>query len=245
MLNTISGLLGAPLPPLTYSQTVLADSPRGFWLLDETSGSTATDLTANANNLSYVASPTLNVSTGLSGVTTGVTYNGSTQYANSSKVSTFNMSPDSSWSIEGWFRTTSSAVGTVFMFREDSSVNAGVGGGIFTNLTTNKISAFTTDSALNNLTLTSSTTVNTGAWFYVCVTAASGGALTLYVNGVSESSTSTTRGNSTVSKIVSTGAQAQTAPTYATFLTGSTAAIAIYNTTLSADRVLAHYNAGI
>jgi hypothetical protein len=245
MLNTISGLLGAPLPPLTYSQTVLADSPRGFWLLDETSGSTATDLTANANNLSYVASPTLNVSTGLSGVTTGVTYNGTTQYANSSKVSTFNMSPDSSWSIEGWFRTTSSAVGTVLMFREDTSTNAGIGAGLFVNLTTGKISAFSADSTSANLVLTSSTTVNTGSWFYACVTAASGGAMTLYVNGASEASTSTTRYNNSVSRIVSTGAQAQTPPTYATFLTGSTAAIAIYDTTLSSTRVLAHYNAGI
>ena len=155
------------------------------------------------------------------------------------------MSPDTSWTVEGWFRTTSTAIGTVAMFRDDSAFNTGVGAGIFTNLTTNKVSAFTTDSSYSNLSITSSTSVTSGSWFHVCVTAASGGALTLYINGISEASTSTTRGISTVSKIFSTGAQAQTPPTYATFLNGSTAAVAIYNTTLSATRVLAHYNAGI
>ena len=243
MLNTIFGSLSTPTQ--SYSAIVLADNPVGFWLTNETSGSTATDSTANANNLTYVASPTLNVSTGLSGVTKGVTYNGTTQYANSSQVSTFNMSPDSSWSIEGWFKTTSTSVGTIFMFRDNTSVNNGVGGGIFTNLTTNKVSAFTTDSSIANLVITSSSSVTSGSWYYVCVTAASGGALTLYVNGTSEASTSTTRGNSTVSKIASTAAQAQTPPTYSTFLNGSTAAVAIYNTTLSSTRVQAHYNAGI
>jgi hypothetical protein len=245
MLNTIFGSLSAA-KGASYSSVVLADNPVGFWLTNETSGSTATDSTANANNLTYIASPTLNVSTGLGGVLAGVTYNGTTQYAKSAKVSTFNMSPNGSWSVEGWFKTTSSTTGTVLMFREDTSTSDGVGGGIFVNLTTNKVSGFTTEATTYaSLILTSSTTVNTGSWFYVCLTAASGGALTLYVNGSSEGSTSTTRGSSTNSKIFSTGAQAQAAGAFVTFLNGSSAAVAIYNTTLSADRVAAHYSAGI
>lgn len=242
--NVVAGLYGAKAP-LNYSQTILADNPVGFWLLNDTSGSTATDLTANGNNFTYIASPTLNVTTGLTGVTKGVTYNGTSQYVKSAKVATFNMSADQSWSIEGWFKTSSSALGTVFMFRDDSGNNTGMGGGLFVNLTANKASAFTADSSGNSLVIVSSTTINTGAWFYACVTAASGGAMTLYINGTSEGSTSTTRNSTPVSKIVTTGAQASTSPAFTTFLNGSSAAIAIYNTTLSSGRVLAHYNAGL
>jgi hypothetical protein len=244
MLNSITGVLASGMKG-SYASVVLADNPVGFWLLNETSGTTASDLTANGNNLTYTASPTLNVSTGLSGVTTGVTYNGTTQYAASSEVATFNMPSSASWSIEGWFRTTSTSSGSVFMFRDDSAVNAGVGGGLFVNLTANKATAFTPDSAFNSLTIVSSTTVNTGAWFHGCITAASGGAMTLYINGASEASTSTTRGLTVGSKIVSTAAQPQTPPTFVSFFNGSSAAIAIYSTTLSAAQVLAHYNAGI
>jgi hypothetical protein len=214
-------------------------------LLDDTSGSTAADLTANGNNFTYVASPTLDVSTGLGGVTKGVTYNGSSQYVASAKVATFNMSANASWSIEGWFKTTSAAAGTVFMFRDDTGSNAGIGAGLFLNLTANKATAFTTDSAFSSLTIVSTTTINTGSWFYACLTAASGGAMTLYINGASEGSTSTTRGATSGNKITSTGAQATGPGAFGTFLNGSSAAIAIYNTTLSAGQVLAHYNAGI
>lgn len=245
MLNNLAGVISG-FTKSTYSQTILADSPVGFWLTNETSGSTATDSTANANNLSYVASPTLNVSTGLSGVTKAVTYNGSTQYANSAKVATFNMSANANWSVEGWFKTTTSAFGTVLMFRDNlSGSNAEMGGGIFINLTANKISAFSTDSALSNLVITSSTSVNTGAWFYACVTAASGGAMTLYINGASEGSTSTARGSTAGNKYFSTAAQAGLAGAFQSLYTGSTAALAIYNTTLTSTQVLAHYNAGI
>jgi hypothetical protein len=44
---------------LTYPQEVLADSPIGFWLLDETSGTVATDASGNANHGTYLGSPAL------------------------------------------------------------------------------------------------------------------------------------------------------------------------------------------
>lgn len=42
---------GAALP--LYEDTVLADSPVGFWPLGETSGNVATDLTQTFNGLDY------------------------------------------------------------------------------------------------------------------------------------------------------------------------------------------------
>ena len=44
---------------MTYVDEVLADEPLGLWLLDETSGSVATDSSGNANHGTYVGSPAL------------------------------------------------------------------------------------------------------------------------------------------------------------------------------------------
>lgn len=61
-----------PAAAVTFDAAVLADSPAGYWKLDETAGATAVDSSGNGRDGSYVNSPTLS--------STGVTLNGSSQY---------------------------------------------------------------------------------------------------------------------------------------------------------------------
>lgn len=51
------GLIG--ISRQSYEQVVLADSPAGLWMLNETSGTQATDLSGNGRHGSYVAGYTL------------------------------------------------------------------------------------------------------------------------------------------------------------------------------------------
>lgn len=50
------------MPSDPYSQAVLADSPLGFWRLDETPGAVAYDSSGNGNNATITGGVTLNQS---------------------------------------------------------------------------------------------------------------------------------------------------------------------------------------
>ena len=244
--NIISSTLQSTTP-LNYQQTILADSPVGFWMTNETSGTTAIDLGSGGNNGTYAASPTLNVSTGLSGVTKAVTYNGSTQNVNTAQVTTFNLAPSGNWSFEGWFKTSASAVGALAAVRCGNATSDGtLLCVLFANVVANKVSAYSTDAAgTGNIAVSSTTSINTGAYFHIAATAVSGGALTIYVNGVAEASSSAGRWASTQDRKMTIACQPSNTTGYQNFSASTSAAIAFYNTTLSASTVLAHYNKGI
>ena len=252
LLNVISGLQGTPTPAvLTYSQTVLADSPIGFWLFNETSGTSLADAGSGAKNMTTSGSPTLNVATGLTGIPKTITFNGSNQYATTGLQSTYNLAPSGNWSVEGWFSTTttiSSPVPCVFAIRGNT-----LGGGnndilcaAFVNITTNKLTIAVSDAATTgSVLLTSSTSVNTGAYFYFTVTAVSGGALKLYINGTEEASSTASRYTGANSRAFLAAAQSDGGSGIQNYYNGKCMAPAIYNTTLSTTRITAHRNAGI
>lgn len=225
-----------------YRTTVLNDSPTGFWLLNETSGTTATDLTANANNLTYRNTPTLNVSTGLAGIPVGITTDGVNEDVKSAnEVATFNTNVNSNWSVEVWFKTSSSTANLNMCTMRSSD---GASGNVLFSMTMNYTSAgtfllYTLDSAGNGLLLTHSGGYNDNVWHQAIITAASGGALTVYIDGVNRASSSTTRYNLSTNRTLYVGSNAG-----ASYWNGSLTACSVYNTTLSSTRVTAHYNAG-
>ncbi len=51
---------------MSYQLKVIKDYPIGFWPLDESSGSTATDISGCGNNATYVGSPDLTDNVGAS-----------------------------------------------------------------------------------------------------------------------------------------------------------------------------------
>lgn len=224
--------------PVSYSSVVLADNPRGFWLMNETSGSTFADTSGQGNNATIFNSPTLNQSGPLSGLNKSVLFNGTTQYGKTSLVSTFAINPSANWSVEGWFKATTSQLGAVMYVGDDS----GGSGGMLMQMGLSSLNkAFITiiTNTPGFLTISSTTNFNDGAWHHLAATSVSGGAVTLYVDGVSVASTSTARRASALNSAVIIGSQVGQY-----FFNGNITAAAVYNTTLSAARVLAHYNTG-
>jgi hypothetical protein len=241
--NSITGFVGVP-PPATYLSTILTDSPLAAWLLQETSGTTAADSSGNSRNATYYNSPTLNQA-GPGNIAKSVLMaTASSQYAKSSKIAAFAVAPSDNWTMEAWFKiSTLPASGTQYSF---ISVNDDIGGAAATqtawiymrdNGTIAGQSALVT---YGYLTIGSTGTYNNGAWHYAALTGASGGDMTLYVDGVNVASTSTARRTTTQNNDVGIGIFQNSY----NYLNGNIAAAAFYNSCLSSTRITAHYNAG-
>lgn len=242
MLNNLAAIYGTKP---SYSQIVLADNPIGFWLLNETSGTTGDDLTANNNDLTFYNSPTLNVSTGLSGITKAITFDGTNDRLQTSTVSTFNVAASANWSMELWFKTNSTAFSSIFSWRDGTGSGAGVTTTVSINNGTNgMVMLQTIDSAGNGLNISHTNSYNNNAWHQVVCTATNGGAARLYLDGVDRANTTTARNTSTSNRSIIVGAN-DLGGSYGQFYTGTAAAVSVYNTALSAAQVLAHYNAGV
>jgi len=245
LLNNLAGIISAT-PKASYSETVLADNPIGFWLLNETTGSTGDDLTANNNNLTFNNSPTLGVATGLAGIPLGITFDGINDYLNTSTVSTFNIAANGTWSIEFWLKFNSSTFSAPFGWRDSSGGNDKVNALMTVNNgTTGMIQLLTADNAGGFVILSHGTTYNDNLFHHVVVTATSGGALRLYIDGVDRANSTASRGSATSNRAISVAANDTLGGVYAQFFTGTETACSVYNTALTAGQVLAHYNAGI
>jgi hypothetical protein len=243
-MSPILGILASANAP-RYASVVLADNPIGFWLLNETSGSTGDDLTANNNNLTFYNSPTLNAATGLNGIPTGITFDGTNDVLSTSAVSTFDIPASGTWSIEIWFKTSSSAFSNFFAWRDAT----GSGNGVTTtvslnNGTTGMVMLQTVDSAGNGLNISHTNSYNDNVAHQVVCTGTSGGAIRLYVDGVDRANSTTARRTNTSNRSIIVGAN-DLGGSYGQFYTGTATAVSVYNTALSAAQVLAHYNAGV
>jgi len=245
-MTPMLGIMASSRPAAKdYQALVLGDNPIGFWMLNETSGSTGDDLTAGNNNMTFQNSPTLNVSTGLSGVTKAITFNGSNQVADTAIVSTFQTNANSAWSSELWFNTTSTtsfASPGVWKGTGDVETAAfyfNVGG-------SGKVGVRAMDSGGGLILIENATgTYNDGNWHYLCATSVSAGNMTLYVDGVSKASTSTARYGINQNKQITAGANGTAESSFANYFAGSLAAVAVYSTTLSGAEIIEHYNEGL
>jgi hypothetical protein len=244
----LKAMLGAGVPPISYSDLVLQSSPIGFWPLNEPSGTTAADLVV-ARNATYNGSPTLQAAGPSSRLPYGATFNGSTQNASTATHSAFNVACNGTWSIEAWVKFTGAgtSIQTFAAWRGTAggssnydetatlSVNNGVAGRIQVNVSNSAANA--------RLVVNSDGGWNDGEWHHVVATAVSGGAMTLYVDGVSRGSTSAARiaGNGSQRRVT---AASNAGNPFGQWFAGSIAGLAIYMATLSSDRVAAHYAAG-
>lgn len=242
----LKATLGAGVPPISYRAVIAADSPIGFWLLNEPSGTTAADLVA-ARDATYNGSPTLQAAGPSSRLPYGATFNGSTQNASTATHSAFNVACNGTWSIEAWVKFTGAGTsiqtfaawrGTGGANREETAtlcVNNGLAGRIQVNVTNAAENA--------RLLVTSDGGWNDGNWHHVVATAVAGGVMTLYVDGVSRGSTSAARaaGNGSQRRVT---AASNAGNPFGQWFAGSIAGLAIYMATLSSDRVAAHYAAG-
>lgn len=233
----LEGFIGAR----TYADEVIADTPSGYWRMNEASG-TATVAAYGATNGTYAASPTLAQGGALASAETSVLFNGSTQWSNVGNV--YNNS--TSYTYEAWVYLPS-AVATAprAVIAKRSSAE-----GLVLGVNTSQSPAFTAYVGSTAFTATATTALATGTWYHLvgvrinqnCAGAGGSYSVRIYVNGVREACaeiTGTPAANTVALRIGSdvTGGNGRSFP-------GRIDEAAVYaGKALSDARILAHYQA--
>jgi hypothetical protein len=220
----------------SYASAVLADTPRAYWRLGETSGTTATDSGPSAYNGTYVGGVTLGSAGALTGIPNpAATFDG----ANDNVIrNPFPGMATTAATVDLWIKTSdttkeagivsyaSSASVDEFQLRDAKSLKVYIRG---TSVATGVV-------------------LNDGAWHHLAVTwTSAGGALRVYKDGALAFSGTLRAGYAMTTGGAWVLGQEQDAigggyETSQAYL-GTLDEVAVYPTALTAARVQAHYNA--
>ena len=218
--------------PQGYAATVLADAPYGYWRLGESSGTAAADGSGYAKTGTYTGGYTL-AQTGAIGAeldgtsNTAALLNGTTGRVTIPAIAL----AGGAITIECWVKMTSAQDGIVL-----SQSSSGTYLRVFAART--PYGQIVTSAGTGTVTGTSLTL---GVWYHLAITWATGDNVRLFVNGSQvATSAGTLAGTLTQTGTVEIGSFYG-----GIFLNGTVDEAALYNTKLSAARILAHYNAGV
>ena len=216
----------------TYSATVLADHPVAYWRMDETTGSTMADASANANNGHYTGVYALGQAGALAG--SAVAFDGQSGAASVMSSPSLQLN---TVTIEIWLKKRSDSEYGVYVAK-NVTVGGGAGSGWFQLLNSHHNGQLefrvTSDGAPAVL---SSTTLALNTWYYVVGTY-DGAVAKLYVNGKLDGSLKVTAVPKQTSDPVVIGRR-----TDGFFNDAALSNVAIYPVALSADRIAAHWQA--
>jgi hypothetical protein len=223
-----------------YANTVLADSPSGYWRLGELSGTSAAAASGSPTG-TYTNGPILGVAGGVSDTDTSVRFDGSNDYMTLGDA--FDLINNSNFTIECWINPAAAATATYpLIFGKytgsggwwlylESSAQATPNAVTFERLGSAGSDAASTDAV--------GVALPVGTWSHVAVTY-DGSDIRVYLNGVLRDTTTASRTvpNTAVATTIGgdTGASAA--------FNGRIDEAAIYPTALSQPRVQAHYDAG-
>jgi hypothetical protein len=234
------------VPParLSYDNTILADSPVAFWPMNESSGTVATDLTANAHNGTYNNGPTLGVAGPVSDGETGVSFSVATNQ--NQHVAPSFLFKSATATIEAWVKIAAApSVARGIAGCSDGLANATTDKNLYVG-TDGKLYFYAYDGASKNSSAPTSA-LPTGSWVHV-VGVVDGVNIITYVNGAQVGSTAC--GNTFAGYTVNNFFIAAPANTTALvtgaaadYFDGSIAKVALYNYALSSTKIAAHYNA--
>jgi hypothetical protein len=173
-----SVVVSATSPSASYPQTVLADGPSFFWRLNETSGTTAADSSPNGFAGIYETGTTL----GLPGAIVGDPDTAVGLDGVSGLVTSANQVNDpQTFSIEGWFQTTTNTGGNMINFGNaqtglssnyDRQIYMMNDGQIVFGVYSNKVETIETPDVYND-----------GQWHYVVATLSPTAGMAFYVDG--------------------------------------------------------------
>jgi hypothetical protein len=222
---------------VTYASTVLADSPTGYWKLNESAGPTATDSASSPHNGTYAG--------------TGVTYSVAGPLSDGSADTVVTLASTGQvsvaafanlpipLSIEFWLKTTASINGGTYIEHGDTAstgfrvMDAGGVGGV------NGQMAFRCQ-GVGTIVLSTSTNYNDGNWHHVVITHDSINTR-FYKDGVADGAPANTNTETSSSATLYIGCRNNAD----SFINGSIGQVAVYGSVLSAATVLAHYYAGL
>jgi hypothetical protein len=227
-----------------YPQSVEADSPVGYWRLNETSGTTATDSWAGEQNGTYS-----NVSLAQPGPLQGDTstaagFNGSSSSVSVPDSPSLEMANTQAFSVDAWIKTSSPNQEIIASKLSASPTYQGWEFGV--DNAGDPYLILVNSWAANSFDMLSGRAVNDGTWHHVAVTyngSSNGQGVTFYVDGqATGSSVYTNALNST--SVSNAALTIGSRPSNALPFNGDISDLAIYRSDLSADRVAAHYQAG-
>ncbi|MGI3786557.1 MAG: LamG domain-containing protein, partial [Janthinobacterium lividum] len=229
---------GTAISSSTYVNQVKADGASSYWRLDDPSTSSSVTDWAGSTDLVRASGLSLGT-TGAIGTDKAASVNG-TGSASAASNSGFVRAPNT-FSVEAWFKTTSTSGGQVVGFgdvptgssyRHDRQVYLSAGGQL----------VYYVDQNGTSRTVTSPRTYNNGVWHHVVATMSSSG-MVLYVDGAKvASSTSVTYGRA-YGGFWRVGADVLPGKTSTTsaYLSGAIDDVAVYPSALSATKVKDHY----
>lgn len=215
-----------------YFNTVMSDSPLGYWRLGEASGTVATDSGTGSNSGTY----------------TSCTQGTSSLIANNFGNLAVSGNGTSSQIVLG---AVSALYGlnrncTIELWSKPASITGGFGlwsagyQGIGFRQNNSNLELLS-DYSVSLHTFTAGLSI--GATFHIVLTIDGAGLCTVYVNGTSVGTYSTS--TTFIGAYARIGADGRDSTTVANFFSGSLDEVAVYTSALSSARVSAHYTAGV
>jgi hypothetical protein len=218
------------VPVLTHG--ALIDSIQAYWNLDETSGARF-DSTLNNNDLTD--NNTVLYGTGVSGNAADFE-NANSEYFSIVHANTTGLTLTSPYTISFWFKPESTGNYSTFL---EKRTNGGQNGyGFFIQGDTDKTRAINWDASTNNL-LNGVTVLTAGTWYYI-TSVYTGTNLYIYINGVLDSSSSSTLTPTSNTSTFFLGGNYDANG----FVDGLMDEVGIWNVALSSDQVALLYNSG-
>jgi trimeric autotransporter adhesin len=228
-----------------YAQTIINDAPNTYWRLGESAGTTAYDWAGYSDGIVGAG-----VTRGTAGAINGDSNTASTLNGTATAIVShpFSQIAPASFSVEGWFQTTSTTGGRILGFGDTQTGTSGVADRTVYMTNSGQL-AFGVISGSSvtgtKTTITSTGSYNDGQWHYVVASLGSGG-MSLYVDSkrVAQNAAITTAihyqgwwrlGGDTLKGYPST-------PSNNNF-TGAVDDFAFYSTPLTAAQIANHYNA--
>ena len=211
-----------------YVDSVLTDSPVGYWRLGDAAGATtALDWTGNGNTAAVAGGVTFGVAGNLADLDTAAQFNGSTGTASATGIGFANQS----FTVEAWARRNSSGTDDHILGQGTGALRQGLHFGFRAS------NVFTCGFWQDNLN-TVATYTDTNWHHWACTYDASTNARAIYRDGTLVAS-DTAGGDYAGSGAITLGI----APPAGSYFDGTIDEAVVYPAALSGTRVLAHYNA--
>ena len=238
--NTTFFTIVEPPPAPPYAATVLADSPRGYWRLGESSGTTAADQTG-ANSGAYQFGVVL----GVAGAVVGDANTAGRFDGTDDKVSMADPANGSldfgtgDFTVEAWVKTTVNGEQAILSKRSTTAGNP------FWQFTVTNDPGHDGQIRVNIVAGATlevygpATRVDDGAWHHVVVVFDRDAGATIYVDGLS-----VFRPGATTADVGNAGPFLIGKSTGYNHFKGDLDEVAVYPSALTATRILAHYAAG-
>jgi len=228
----------AAAPSDKYGAAVFNDSPLLYWRLGESTGTNAADAGPNGDQTgTYQNGVTLGAVGGIKGTTDkAASFDGADDFVTSKNV----YSNPSNYSLEAWFKTTSTQAGKIIGFGNNpDGLSSSYDRHVYLD-GSGKVS-FGTWTGQTNL-ITSSNSYNDGSWHHVVATQSSSTGMKMYLDGslVGSNGQTSAQDYSGYWKVGGDNQWAGGSP----YLQSTIDDVAVYGSVLSPTEVSNHYNLG-